>query len=243
MSPLRRFTSPVSRDEIIAELDSFAKSINRTLPAPSVPMAFTTDVVHVVSPPVRKETRLEDGGCGHPGGDGDNGATGPVGPSGPDGDVGETGPTGATGMTGPVGATGPAGPDGPTGPTGNQGATGPKMSIVSSFDGPVALYCIESPEVRFEEVMLVPGRGRWPLDPRYVAVCEPNTIVVKSCHGDFKGFATLESNDLVLHAYPDEFCMFVVVLSGIRLGFLHSRFAPKSESKMQRNNTFWSQPL
>jgi hypothetical protein len=60
---------------------------------------------------------------------------------------------------------------------------GMKMAIVPCQSDFVALFCVESPEVRFEDVVRVPVTGpvtRAVIDPRFIEVCEPGSIDVIS---------------------------------------------------------------
>ena len=91
------------------------------------------------------------------------------------GDKGQKGQKGATGS----GTQGPKGQKGATGPPGEDGL---KYAIVDSPDEGtyIALSCVEMPDVRFDEIMVIQTEGKnkikVTIDKSYIHVCEPNTI-------------------------------------------------------------------
>jgi hypothetical protein len=113
--------------------------------------------------------------------------------------------------------------------------------------GYAALFTLEAPDVRFNDVMhdvAVTGQTtRVPIDPRYLAVIEVQTLRVLSVSGDqpYAVGATIERGDLVLHALKDARrrpCMVQVQLSAIRRGFLGKRFSLRTREQFLANEKF-----
>ena len=122
---------------------------------------------------------------------------------------------------------------------------GMKMAIVPCQSDFVALFCVESPEVRFEDVVRVPVTGqvkRAAIDPRFIEVCEPGSIDVISVTSPLPALvgAAIEGSDIVVRVPGDLPPYVVVTLSGIRSGSRNIRFPLKTRDQMQRNNAFWS---
>ena len=134
---------------------------------------------------------------------------------------------------------------GPQGPQGSPGMPGMKMAIVPCQRDFVALFCVESPEVRFEDVVRVPVTGpvtRTAIDPRFIEVCEPGSIDVISVTSPLPALvgAAVEGPEIVVRVAGDLPPYVVVTLSGIRSGSRNIRFPRKTRDQMQRNNAFWS---
>ena len=165
------------------------------------------------------------------------------------------GPTGATGYTGYTGTTGYTGYTGTTGYTGYTGEQGDKYAIVKSKDeGYVGLTCVEMPETRFEDVVIIDikeplnnARGKFKLahkiDEEFIYACEENSIKPISCTVSSpcvcgvtveEGSIVLEFSDLL--PTPDEV---VVKISGIRKGRLNNRFVKYTQEDAERNSQFW----
>lgn len=180
---------------------------------------------------------------------GPSGPTGPTGPTGPPGSTGPSGPTGPTGSPGSQGPEGPGGPEGPEGPEGPQGPTGPtgdKMAIVPADDRRVGLFCVESPDVRFEDVMRVELDGAErviPIDPVFIAVCEPASLLVVGLVPSTPANIGAEvlNNCLVLRVDGRVPKSVTVKLSGIRRQRGGVRFPRFTEQEMLKNNAFWDQ--
>jgi hypothetical protein len=122
---------------------------------------------------------------------------------------------------------------------------GMKMAIVPCQSDFVALFCVESPDVRFEDVVRVPVTGpvtRAVIDPRFIEVCEPGSIDVISVTSPLPALlgAAVDGSDIVVRVAGDLPSYVVVTLSGIRSGSRHIRFPLKTRDQMQRNNAFWS---
>ena len=165
------------------------------------------------------------------------------------GDLGPAGPTGLTGPPGPTGFTGPAGDTGPmglTGPTGPTGPPGDKTAIVPWGGEFVGLFCVEGPQVRFEDVVRVPLTGPvtvHPIDRTFVDVCEPGSLLVVGLSTPRPVLVGAEVDDNLLRisvtgAVPD---YAVVKLSGIRAGRNAVRFTRYTEEQMHKNANFWNQ--
>jgi hypothetical protein len=110
-----------------------------------------------------------------------------------------------------------------------------------SKTGYVALYTVEAPDVRFEEVMEIRLRGkatRRKIDPRYVAVCEPNTLRACSVTVDQPvavGVSVEGDQVTVRVAEAGIATRAVVKLTGIRRGFLGTRFGEKTREQFEAN--------
>lgn len=166
------------------------------------------------------------------------GMTGPQGPQGSPGTqgYGSPGPQGPPGAPGMMGMTGPQGP---------QGSPGMKMAIVPCEGDFVALFCVESPEVRFEDFVRVPITGPMTttaIDPRFIAVCEPGSIDVISVTSPFPTLigAAVDRDQLIVRIPGDRPPYVIVTLSGIRAGHRNNRFPRMTRDQMLRNHAFWS---
>ena len=120
-----------------------------------------------------------------------------------------------------------------------------KMAIVPFRNEHVALFCVESPDVRFEDVVRVPITGPTTIasiDPTFIAVCEPDSIDVISIASPLPAVvgALVERDQLVVRISGDLPPFVIVTLSGIRTGSRGLRFPRKTRDQMFRNNAFWS---
>ena len=134
---------------------------------------------------------------------------------------------------------------GPQGPQGSPGMPGMKMAIVPCQGEHVALFCVESPDVRFEDVVRVPITGattQAAIDPRFIEVCEPNSIDVISIASPLPVLigAMVERDQLVVRVSGEIPPFVIVTLSGVRTGNRGLRFPRKTRDQMLRNNAFWS---
>lgn len=132
------------------------------------------------------------------------------------------------------------------GPQGPQGAPGMKMAIVPHQDDFVALFCVESPDVRFEDVVRVPVTGPVTtarLDPVLVGVCEPGSLDVISVTAPTPAsIGAAVTGDTVTVRIEGDLPPFVIVtVSGVRAGSRGVRFPRKTRDQMLRNNSFWDQ--
>lgn len=170
---------------------------------------------------------------------GDQGDQGSQGDQGPQGDFG--GPQGPQGFQGEQGFQGDIGDKGDQGDQGPQGFQGSKTAIVELDNGYAALFCMESGDVRFEEVMVaMPGNNL--IDRRFVEVCEPGTISVVGWSADtpgampgflVRGHSLAVASDIVTR--------FTVKLSGIRRGRRSVRFPTCTAEQKSTNDSFWGQ--
>ena len=209
------------------------------------------------------------GDTGPQGAQGDAGDTGPQGPQGAQGDAGDTGPQGPQGAqgasgTGPQGAQGAQGTAGDTGPQGPQGSTGvtgtsgAKYAIVPSKDegSYVGLTCVEMPETRFDDVVIVRPDGERkfsiPLDEEYIFVCEQGTIKPVSyvpsepCVCGIKiEYKSLPSREMTVAFVtveiegdiPQEI---IIKFSGVRKGKGGLRFERFTAEQAKANSQFWT---
>jgi hypothetical protein len=110
----------------------------------------------------------------------------------------------------------------------------------------VALFCVEAPEVRFEEVIRVPLAGpvtEHALDATFLAVCEPESLWVVgwSTPAPSRLGLCVRGNVLRVEAAGDIPPYAVVKLSGVRAGFHRTRFPERTPEQMERNERFWGQ--
>jgi hypothetical protein len=123
-----------------------------------------------------------------------------------------------------------------------------KTAIVESVSGQyVDLYCVESPDVRFEDVVSIKANGRLKIeqeiDPEFVFVCEQNSIKAVSyttTEPALCGVKVKENKLIITFSgnIPEEV---TVKLSGIRKGLKGVRFTPKTKEQADHNNDFWNQ--
>ena len=128
-----------------------------------------------------------------------------------------------------------------------------KTAIVDGENNhPVALYTVESPDVRFEDVIVINTADNLnkenltiehKIDSQFVFVCEENSIKAVGlttsepalCGIKIKGnIITVSFKDVV----PEEV---VVKISGIRKHFKGVRFTAHTQEEMINNTEFWAQ--
>ena len=137
------------------------------------------------------------------------------------------------------------GMSGPQGPQGSPGMPGMKMAIVPCEGEHVALFCVESPEVRFEDVVRIPITGpitTKAIDSRFIEVCAPGTIDVISVTSPLPSLVgvAVDRDQLIVRIQGDLPPYVIVTLSGIRADHRGFRFPRKTRDQMLRNNAFWS---
>ncbi|NKB52572.1 MAG: hypothetical protein GKR97_10150 [Rhizobiaceae bacterium] len=129
--------------------------------------------------------------------------------------------------------------------------TNDKSAIVKSVDPDpdayVAVYCDESPEVRFNDVLTIDNISEHEIETKlcaeYVHSCEEDTIkVIGHAASDpcLVGFV-VDGDSLLLkfaHAMPLPESV-NVHLSGIRKGFDGKRHQPKTLEQAKQNDAFW----
>jgi hypothetical protein len=192
------------------------------------------------------------------------GPTGPTGPTGPPGPPGPEGPTGTPGGPGPPGISGADGTPGGPGPPGVQGANAPgypgipgppgedgppgeKLAIVESGEHIVGLHVLECPDVRFIDILPFQLRPfsritYLPIDPRFLAVCEPGSIHVIGlvCAKPYSLRAVLAQDQIRIESHVCRALTGSVTLCGIARGHAGSRFPEFTAEQKQRNDEFWS---
>src|SRR5690606_4515784 len=102
--------------------------------------------------------------------------------------------------------------------------------------GYTALFALEAPEVRFDDVVIAreitARETRVPIDPRFVSVCAAGTIEVCGAQPDqpVAVGARVEGSEVVvtLPRARKRPLRVVVRLTGIRRGHDHKRFPPRS---------------
>ena len=133
-----------------------------------------------------------------------------------------------------MGATGPAGP------------AGAKHAIVPSYeeDKYVALVCVEQPEARFEDILVInpmaSRRMSIEIDKEYLNTVEHNSVQAISYTTDIPcscGIKVLE-NTIYIEVEGNIPQQIVVKISGIRKGFTE-RFKPYTKKEMDNNTRFW----
>ena len=110
-----------------------------------------------------------------------------------------------------------------------------------------ALFTMESNEVLFEFVLRdVPVTGAITtvqIDDRFLAVCEPDSLVVTGIVGDKAGAvgAVVEENEVILSAWPLPFLRptkATLKLTGVRKGFRNFDMPERSEEQFTANEKF-----
>jgi len=110
-----------------------------------------------------------------------------------------------------------------------------------------ALFTMESNEVLFEFVLRdVPVTGattKVAIDDRFLAVCEPDSLVVTGIVGDKAGAvgAVVEENEVILSAWPLPFLRptkATLKLTGVRKGFRNFDMPERSEEQFTANEKF-----
>ena len=115
-----------------------------------------------------------------------------------------------------------------------------------SSTGYAALFVMEAPEVRFDDIIRADIAGRVtrvPMDPRFVAVCEPYSISCCGCSVDRPGPAGIEVlRDAVIitvSRWPWARPRVVTMrLTGIRKGFKTLRFPSRTGKQFLENEAF-----
>lgn len=111
-------------------------------------------------------------------------------------------------------------------------------------EGYTALFIAEMPEVRFDDYMEIFPKKRiskTPIDPKFMEVCEPDTVRVISAIGDVAPvkYARIEEGCVVLGTpfwkRPNRVG---IRLSGIRRGFRNLRFPDRTKNQFEHNEKF-----
>lgn len=186
------------------------------------------------------------------------GPTGPLGPDGPPAaPPGITGPKGNPGPLGPPGAEAEAGPKGPPGADGTDafglpgfngspgpaGPPGSKLAIVESNHEIVGLHVLEAAEFRAIEIINFTGSGRVQIDPRFLAVCEPNSVTIIGLVVTKPAAARALLSSGHVHILCPQKMTGTVTLSGIAKGHAHKRFPEFTALQKTQNDAFWALAL
>ena len=186
------------------------------------------------------------GSMGLQGSDGEVGLDG-IGVQGPRGNQGLQGLDGVQGFYPNLGSMGSQGSLGFFPATGLQGYAGPdgaKPAIVEINGEYRALYCVESPNVKFKDVIDFRARGGetdFVLDPIFVNVCEPESISVVSIVSDNAEWisANVVENRILVSRSMKENEHVCVVVEGTRKGFSGVRFSKKTQKQAEDNDKMW----
>lgn len=198
------------------------------------------------------------GDQGWQGSQGWQGDMGPQGWQGMNGEQGFQGNQGFQGDQGWQGNQGFQGDQGFQGNQGNQGVAGDKLAIVPVDVGGirsyVALFCTEAPEARFTEHMTLAAdpmtldiMGECKLvkriDERFIQACEERSLEVVAVVPDRRttyGARVIGNQVEVTYDATSPARQFNVTLSGIRRGYLHSRFRSHTAEEAEANKRWWS---
>lgn len=110
--------------------------------------------------------------------------------------------------------------------------------------GYTALFIAECPEVRFDDVIVAHVSGavtRVPIDPKYLEVCEKNSVRVCGCVPDLPvpvGAAIEEDAVCVRLGDGCGRVRVVIRLTGIRKGFRGHRFPDRTRAQFEANERF-----
>ena len=112
--------------------------------------------------------------------------------------------------------------------------------------GYTALYIAESPEVRFDDVMVVKiakANTYVPIDPRFLEVCEAGSVQVCGCTPDIPVLigAAVEGSKVhvrIAQSDPNQIVQVVIRLTGIRKGFRGLRFPDRTRAQFEANERF-----
>ena len=103
----------------------------------------------------------------------------------------------------------------------------------------MALSCVESPQVWFEDVIvqtLMTATNYLQIDPRFIEVCEPQSLIVSSfaANRSVQHYYELRNDHIFIHV--DQSCTVAVTVRGLRKGFLSYRFPKRTPQQMLLNN-------
>lgn len=128
-----------------------------------------------------------------------------------------------------------------------------KTAIVPYNEEYVSLFCTESPEVRFEDIIEIPvstvnqtGTVGYKLDDTFLGVCEPGSVKAVSAVASEPAMLGVKTEDGVVLVKYQHFQLgqidftVTVKVSGIRLGRAGKRFTRATAEQFRNNNTFYS---
>ena len=153
------------------------------------------------------------------------------------------GPSGSSGASsgGSLGASSGASSGGLS-----ESGSGKSSAIVPakwSPGGYTALFVDESPDVRFNDVLIatiVESDNLVPIDPRFIAVCEANSLEVCGCVPDVPVLigAIVEGDYVRVRMPAPQTTRVVLRLTGIRRGFHDLRFPDRTAEQFESNERF-----
>ena len=141
-------------------------------------------------------------------------------------------------------------PSGSQGSGGSDGSGSDKSTAIVpaswSPTGYTALFIAESPEVRFDDVMVVKlGKPNTyiPIDPKFLEVCEAGSVQVCGCTPDIPVLigAVVEGGKVhvrIAQSDPNRIVQVVIRLTGIRKGFHGRRFPDRTRAQFEANERF-----
>ena len=118
--------------------------------------------------------------------------------------------------------------------------TGSKTAIVE-IDGEYrALYCVEAPDVLFEDLLEVEADGgeeSCQVDPTFLKVCEPETVVVAAVlvESDVPLYAKVSGGDVAFSRPLSRGDVVRVTLNGVRAKCQGLRFARRTPEEVALN--------
>lgn len=108
------------------------------------------------------------------------------------------------------------------------------------------MFVEESPEVRFDDIMVVEISDKdmlFDIDPRFLEVCHPGSVLVSGCVPDVPCMpgAVVEGGQVrvrTLRVGGFDVVKLTLRLTGIRKGFLGHRFPDRSQRQFEANEKF-----
>lgn len=208
-------------------------------------------------PPGAKGPKGEQGDIGPltPGPQGEPSTTpGAQGAAGEDGGPGPRGPLGDPGSPGSPAdpETAPAGPPGPDGPPGDDSTDPTKTALIpTEAHGIIAMHGLEGAEPWFKDSITLPlmaGRGSAFLDPVFLAVCEPGTLLPQyaaipghraAVGAEIETAAGRTWLSVHCHPAPPNGTLITVSIFGLRRGFTGQRLPLYSAAQYEANKVFY----
>jgi hypothetical protein len=123
---------------------------------------------------------------------------------------------------------------------------GTKTAIIKNdfLDAYHSMYCIESSEVWFQDILQVKCGRTEQLDipKEFLAICEPNSFVINSCTCDLPvNIGIFTKADKIYINNPSGCSLnLVITISGIRKGCLGGKYHSVSQKVFEHNNEFWN---
>ena len=154
-----------------------------------------------------------------------------------------------SGSSSPSGSQSDSGSSESGGSGGSSGGSDKSTAIVPASwttTGYTALFIAECPEVRFDDVMVVKiakVNMYLPIDPKFLEVCEANSVQVCGCVTDIPVLVgAVVEGDKVRVQFVDEnpnlSLQVVIRLTGIRKGFRGLRFPSRTKAQFEANERF-----